>query len=47
MSLVVVVVCPFNPTTQEVEATESLSSRPAWSTEKTPGQKELYTETLS
>jgi hypothetical protein len=37
----------FNPSTQEAEAGGFLSSRPAWSTEKVPGQPGLYRETLS
>ena len=37
----------FSPSTREAEAAESLSSRPAWSTEQVPGQPELREETLS
>jgi hypothetical protein len=37
----------FNPTTQELEAGGSLSSRPGWSTERVPGQSQLHRETLS
>ena len=37
----------FNPSTQEAESGEFLSSRPAWSTEGVPGQPELHRETLS
>jgi hypothetical protein len=37
----------FNPSTQEAEAGGFLSSRPAWSTERVPGQPELHRETLS
>jgi hypothetical protein len=37
----------FNPSTWEAEAGEFLSSRPAWSTERVPGQPGLYRETLS
>jgi hypothetical protein len=37
----------FNPSTQEAEASVYLSSRPAWSTERVPGQPGLYRETLS
>jgi hypothetical protein len=37
----------FNPSTQEAEAGGFLSSRPAWSTERVPGQPGLYRETLS
>jgi hypothetical protein len=33
-----VVAHTFNPSTQEAEAGESLSSRPAWSSEQVPGQ---------
>jgi hypothetical protein len=31
----------FNPTTGEAEAGRCLSSRPAWSTEQVPGQRNL------
>ena len=37
----------FNGGTQEAEAGRSLSSRPAWSTERVPGQPGLHRETLS
>jgi hypothetical protein len=37
----------FNPSTPEAEAGESLSSRPAWSTDRVPGQPGLHKETLS
>jgi hypothetical protein len=37
----------FNPRTWEAEAGEFLSSRPAWSTERVPGQPGLHGETLS
>ena len=37
----------FNPRTQEAEAGECLSSRPAWSTEWVPGQPGLHRETMS
>ena len=37
----------FNPSTREAEAGGFLSSRPAWSTKRVPGQPELYRETLS
>jgi hypothetical protein len=36
----------FNPSTQETEAGGLLSLRPAWSTEKAPGQPGLHRETL-
>jgi hypothetical protein len=42
-----VVAHAFNPSTWEAEAGESLSSRPAWSTEGVPGQSGLHRETLS
>jgi hypothetical protein len=42
-----VVVHAFNPSTREEEAGGFLSSRPAWSTERVPGQPGLYRETLS
>jgi hypothetical protein len=42
-----VVVHAFNPSTWEAEAGGFLSSRAAWSTERVPGQPELYRETLS
>jgi hypothetical protein len=37
----------FNPSTQEAEASECLSLRPAWSTKWVLGQPGLYRETLS
>jgi hypothetical protein len=37
----------FDPSTQEAEAGGSLRSRPAWSTERVPGQPRLYRETQS
>jgi hypothetical protein len=37
----------FNPSTREAEAGGFLSSRPAWSTERVPGQPGLHRETLS
>jgi hypothetical protein len=42
-----VVACTFNPTIWEAEAGGSLSSRPAWSTERVPGQPGLPREILS
>jgi hypothetical protein len=42
-----VVVYAFNPSTWEAEAGKFLSSRPAWSTERVPGQPGLHRETLS
>jgi hypothetical protein len=36
----------FNPSTWEAEAGRFLSSRPAWSTERVPGQPGLHRETL-
>jgi hypothetical protein len=42
-----VVAHAFNPSTQEAEVGGFLSSRPAWSTKKVPGQPGLYRETLS
>jgi hypothetical protein len=42
-----VVVHAFNPSTWEAEAGGFLSSRPAWSTERVPGQPGLHRETLS
>jgi hypothetical protein len=42
-----VVAYAFNPSTWEAEAGGFLSSRPAWSTKRAPGQPELYRETLS
>ena len=36
----------FNPSTQEAEAGESLSSRSTWSTEQVPGQAGLCRDTL-
>jgi hypothetical protein len=37
----------FSPSTQEAEADGYLSSRPAWSKKRGPGQPELYRKTLS
>jgi len=37
----------FNPSTQEAEAGEPLSLRPAWSTRWVPGQPGLHTEIMS
>ena len=38
----------FNPNTQEAETgLNSVSLKPAWSTEQLPGQPELHGETLS
>jgi hypothetical protein len=37
----------FNPSTGEAETGRFLSSRPAWSTERVPGQPGLHRETLS
>ena len=37
----------FNPSIQEAEAGESLSSRPTWSTERVPSQPGLHREILS
>jgi hypothetical protein len=37
----------FNPSTWEAEAGGFLSSRPAWSTERAPGQTGLHRGTLS
>jgi hypothetical protein len=42
-----VVAHAFNPSTQEAEAGEFMSSRPTWSTEWVSGQPGLYRETLS
>jgi hypothetical protein len=42
-----VVAHTFNPSTREAEAGGFLSSRPAWSTKRVPGQPGLYRETLS
>jgi hypothetical protein len=42
-----VVLHTFNPSTWEAGACESLSSRPAWSTERVPGQPGSHRETLS
>jgi hypothetical protein len=42
-----VVAHAFNPSTREVEAGRFLSSRPAWSTKRVPGQPGLHRETLS
>ena len=41
------VVQDFNPSTWKAEADDSLSLRPAWSTEQVPGQPGLHRETLS
>ena len=38
---------PFESSTWEVEAGRFLSLRPAWSTERVPGQPGLHRETLS
>ena len=37
----------FDPSTREAEAGGFLSSRPAWSTKKVPGQPGLHREALS
>jgi hypothetical protein len=37
----------FNPSTQEAETGRSLSLRPAWFTERVPGQPGLHRETMS
>jgi hypothetical protein len=42
-----VVAHAFNPSTREAEAGRFLSSRPAWSTKRVPGQPGLHRETLS
>ena len=42
-----VVAYVFNPSTWEAEAGESLSSRPAWSTQWVPGEPGLHKETQS
>ena len=42
-----VVAHTFNPSTQEAEAGVFLSSRPAWSTERVPGQPELQRNPVS
>jgi hypothetical protein len=42
-----VVAHAFNPSTWEAEAGRFLSSRPAWSTDRVPGQPGLHRETLS
>jgi hypothetical protein len=42
-----VVAHAFNPSTREAEAGRFLSLRPAWSTERVPGQPRLYRKTLS
>ncbi|GAB1297222.1 Intraflagellar transport protein 172 homolog [Apodemus speciosus] len=42
-----VVAHTFNPSTREAEAEGLLSSRPAWSTERAPGQPGLHRETLT
>lgn len=41
------VVHNFNPSTWKAEADESLSLRPAWSTELIAGQLRLHTKTLT
>ena len=41
------VVHAFNPSTWRAEAGGSLNSKPAWSTERVPGQPGLHGETLS
>jgi hypothetical protein len=41
-----VVVYAFNPSTQEAEAGQSLTLRPAWSTEQVLGQPRLHREAL-
>jgi hypothetical protein len=41
------VVCAFNPSTQDTEAHRSLSLRPAWSTSRVPGHPELHSGDLS
>jgi hypothetical protein len=41
------VVHAFNPSTREAGAGRFLSPRPAWSTERVPGQPGLHRETLS
>ena len=43
----VVVAHTFDLSTWEAEAGRSLSLRPAWSTERVPGQPGLHRETLS
>jgi hypothetical protein len=42
-----VVAHAFNPSTWEAEAGKFLSSRPAWSTKRVPGQSGLHRETMS
>jgi hypothetical protein len=42
-----VVAQAFNPSTREAETVGFLSLRPAWSTERIPGQPGLHRETLS
>jgi hypothetical protein len=37
----------FNPSTRDAKAGRFLSSRPAWSTARVPGQPGIYRETLS
>lgn len=37
----------FSPDTWEAEAGDSLSSRPAWTAERVPGQPRLHRETLT
>ena len=36
----------LNPSPWKAEAGRSLNSRPAWSTEKVPGQPQLHRDTL-
>jgi hypothetical protein len=43
----VVMAYSFNPSTREAEGGGSLSSRPAWFTDRVPGQPGLHKETLS
>jgi hypothetical protein len=42
-----VVMHTFNPSTWEAEADGFLNSRPAWTTERVPGQPGLHREILS
>jgi hypothetical protein len=37
----------YNPSTQEAEADESQSSKPAWSSQQVPDQPRLHSEILS
>ena len=41
------VVHTCNPSIREAEAGGCVSSKPAWSTQQVPGQRELHRETLS